>query len=295
MTTRHRACFRLSILARCAGVLACLPLQGLLHAGPAEQVKPLDRTTVTVTDFTEAGREHPVASARAPVYYTGVNAGLRHYVGGVLAGDPSPDEATMLRVITQALADQGFKGADAQHPPTQIIVVSWGTIGGGGSLMGPGAGFGFLGGAKMNLSEESTISGRISGDVFKRRFRSGAAETVAQMAGDNLYAVLLRAYDMKPTETGKYVQLWETRMACRSPGTSLVKALPRLVVSGRDSIGRETSLPVVENATRTRRAWVELPEATVVEYIDATELTTARKAQRKGVAPAPVVPPSETK
>lgn len=295
MTTRHRACFWLPILARCAGILACIPIQGLLHAGPAEQVKPLDRTTVTVTDVTEAGREHPVASVRTPVYFMGVNAGLRRYLGGVLAGDPPPDEAAMLRVITQALADQGFKGADAQHPPTQIIVVSWGTIGGGGSLLGPGAGLGFLGGAKMDLFEDSTISGHISADVFKRRFRSGAAETVAQMAGDNLYAVLLRAYDLKAAEAGEIVLLWETRMACRSPGTSLVKALPRLVVSGRDAIGRETSLPVVENATRSRRAWVELPEATVVEYIDATELTAARQAQRKAAAPVRVVPPSEKK
>jgi hypothetical protein len=190
----------------------------------------------------------------------------------------------MLSIVVQVLAQQGYRGADAAHPPTQIIVCSWGTLDGGGSLLGPGPGLAFVGGDKLRLNEDRTLSGHISADVFMRRFRSGAAETAYQMALGNLYAVLLRGYDQAAAEQGKLVLLWETRIACASPGTNMKTALPRMVVSAQRVVGRETPQPVVANAARQRDAWVEIPEGQVIEYYDATPEAARRAAQAKAAS-----------
>jgi len=265
-------------------VAAPLAFAAVLPAAePAPRIQPLDDTTVAVTDFTDAGRELPTPSPVHPVYYIGINAGLRLYAGPALAGEPPPDEKAMLRVMAQVLAQQGFLAADTTHSPTQVVVCSWGVIGSSGnSLTGPGTGIHFLGGDKLDLIDQNIISGHIDwGDVLRQRFRTGTADTVLGLSHETLYAVLIRAYDLAAARDGRIVQLWETRLACASPGNSLAKSLPRLIVSGQHAIGRETATPVVENAARTRQAWVEIGETTVVEYINVADLEKAKEEARK--------------
>ena len=152
----------------------------------------------------------------------------------------------------------------------------------GNSLTGPGSGVYFLGGDKLDLIDQNIIPGHIDwGDVMRQRFRSGTADTVLGLSHQTLYAVLIRAYDLAAANDGKIVQLWETRIACASPGNTLAKALPRIVVSGQHVIGRETATPVVGNAARTRQAWVEIGETTVVEYINLADLAKAKEEARK--------------
>ena len=266
------------------------------------KIRPLDDTTVAVTDLTEAGRELPPPSPQHPVYYVGINAGFRVYAASVIAGDPPPESKTMLRIIAKVLSEQGFRPADSQHPATQIIVCSWGVIGSGGrNILGLGSGIQFLGGNKLNFVNETSITGTGPSlmEAMTRNFRSPAADTIVEMSHDTLYAVLLRAYDLQAAKTGKNIQLWETRIACSAPGNSLAEALPRIVVSGQHMIGRETTKPVVENAARTRQAWVEIGETTVVDYIDLSDFAKAkedvRAQQDQNAPPAPLptdVPPS---
>ena len=265
-------------------LLALLAFATALPAAePVSKIQPLDSTTVAVTDFTDAGHELPTPSPLQPVYYIGINAGLCHYSGPSLAGDPPPDEKAMLRVIAQVLAQQGFRAADKTHTPTQVVVCSWGVIGSSGnSLTGPGTGIYFLGGDKLDLIDQNIIPGHIDwGDVMRQRFRSGTADTVLGLSHQTLYAVLIRAYDLAAAHDGKIVQLWETRIACASPGNTLAKALPQLVVSAQNVIGRETTKPVVRNAAHTRHAWVEIGESTVVEYINLADLAKAKEEARK--------------
>jgi hypothetical protein len=252
-----------------------------LAADSLGKIKPLDDTTVAVTDLTEAGREVPPPSPQHPIYYVGINAGFRVYANNVIAGDPPPDPKTMLRIIAKVLFDQGFRPADSQHPATQIIVCSWGMIGSGGrNLLGPGGGLQFLGGDKLNFVNETSVTGTgpTLNDAMCRNFRSGAADTILEMSHDPLYAVLLRGYDLQAAKSGNNVQLWETRIACSAPGNSLAEALPRIVVSGQHAIARETTKPVVENAAHTRQAWVEIGETTVVDYIDLADFAKAKEA-----------------
>ncbi len=259
-----------------ASALGAVFAAGPLSAEPPEKIAALDRTVVAVTDFTEAGRLLPIPTAQKPVYYAGVNAGYRNYFGFAIGGDKPPLDKSMLRVITKVLTDQHFVPASAAHPATQFIVVSWGSLGTSNEGGGPGNSLAFLGGKKFDLMGELTeVPGHISADVFKRRFRSGEAELVLDLSGRNLYAILIRAYDLQAAVEGRIVQLWETRLACPTPGTNLAAALPSLVVSGKHVIGRETPQPVVRNAARTRDAWVEIGESEVIEYIDATEATMA--------------------
>lgn len=252
-------------------LLAALLFPGIAPAAsPTTRIDPLDALTVAVTDLTESGRQRPIPSPSQPVYYVGLNVGYRVYAGAETAGDPPPEQRTMLRVITQVLAEQGFLPADAHHPATQLIACSWGIIGSGGhNLIGPGTGIEFLGAAKLGFLEEpDKLLGMTPLDVAMRSLRSGKAETVSQMAHDRLYAVVLRAYDLESTRAGRAEQLWETRIACSSTSGRLAQALPSIVVSAKHAVGRETAEPVVRNAARTRDAWVEIGESSVVEYID---------------------------
>lgn len=259
-----------------ATVLVLGLLATALTAETKEKILPLDRTVVAVTDFTDAGRALPTPTDQNPVYYAGVNAGYRTYFGFAMAGDTMPADKSMLQVITKVLADQHFVAASAAHPATQFIVVSWGTLGTSGAGGGAGGALGFLGGDKFDLKGEiPEVPGHIGAEVFKRRRRSSEAELVLDLSGRNLYAILIRAYDLQAAVEGRIVQLWETRLACPTPGTNLAAALPSLVVSGQHIIGRETAQPVVRNAARTREAWVEIGDSEVVEYIDATEKTMA--------------------
>ncbi len=275
-------------------LLAALLLPGIAPAAsPTARIDPLDALTVAVTDLTEAGRQRPIPSPSQPVYYTGLNVGYRVYAGAETAGDPPPDQKTMLGVITRVLAEQGFLPADARNPATQLIACSWGIIGSGGhNLIGPGTGLEFLGAAKLGFLEEpDPLLGPTAMDVARRNLRSGKAETLSQMAHDRLYAVVLRAYDLESTLAGKAEQLWETRIACSSTSGSLAKALPSIVVSAKRAVGRETEEPVVRNAARTREAWVEIGESTVVEYIDiSAQLPQASPASSE--APPPVEQPA---
>lgn len=252
------------------------------------KVEPLDRTTIAVTDLTEAGRQLPIPSPAQPVYYVGLNGGFRYFNGASTAGDHPPEDKAMLRIIARILATQGFLGADEQHPATQIIVCTWGLIGSPGrNLAGAGAAIYFLGGRKLKLVGERDDPDHINvADRFRHSFLSPAQETVYEMSHDDLYVVRIRAYDLKAAEAGRKVPLWDTRLACRSAGNSMVEALPRLIVSGQHAIGRETTEPIVENAARTRQAWVEIGESTVVDYIGIDELEKVRQPPAKDTSPA---------
>lgn len=276
------------------GALVLTALSAPLGA-ETTKIEPLDKTTVAVTDLTEAGRALPIPSPAQPVYYMGLNAGYRVFSGNTIAGDPPPESKTMLRTITRVLADQGFRAADAQHPATQLIVCSWGHFGAnGGNFTSPGASIHFLGGDKMpHVIEETTIPGHLGPEVFLRGFRSAEADLVLALSQEDLYVVLLRAYDLAAANAGRIVQLWETRIACSTRGVSLADALPRIVVSGQHVIGRETEQPMVANVARSRQAWVEIGESTVVEYIDLADLVKAKEAARAKSAeqePSPTTP-----
>lgn len=255
---------------------------GIRSSGSPEKIRPLDDVIVAVTDLTDAGRKQPIPSPQNPVYFIGINAGFLRYNGIAMGGDPPPEEKQMLRVITQVLANQGFRPADTDHPATQVIVCSWGVIGTQGrNLLEPGPGIQFLGGERFGLVGED-----VCGDLLRRGFHSGAADTVYEMSQSNLYGVLFRAYDLHAAEAGEQLQLWETRLACSSPGNSLTQALPRLVVSGQHAIGRETIEPIVQNAARSREAWVEIGESTVVEYLDCAPASTAKESGPDSSRPA---------
>ncbi len=278
---------RLSRLLACA--ITPLGLALLAHSAAAEtkeKVQALDRTVVAVTDFTEAGRAFPVPTAQHPVYYTGINAGFRAYFGSVFAGDKPPDQKAMLQVITKVLADQHYLPASEAHPATQFIVVSWGTLG-ANSQGGAGAALGFLGGDKFDLLwEKGEVPGHIGAEIFSRRWRGSEAETVLELSGRSLYAVLIRAYSLQAAIDGRIEKLWESRLASPTLSTNLAAALPGLVVAGQHIIGRETPQPFVGNGARSRQAWVEIGESEVVEYIDATEATMAevRRTQTSAAA-----------
>lgn len=263
-----------------------------LAAAPAPETKPLDDVTVVVTDLTDAGREIPIPSPQHPVYYIGLNLGFRVFTGGLMAGDPPPNEDAMLRTVADVLARQGYRGEDPQHPATQIIACTWGVIGSSGhTLTGPGAGFHFLGGDKLpHLVDSEAMQWHASPETLLRDFSGSHGGTIVEMSHDTLYVVLLSGFDLAAHEQGKVVKLWETRLACSSPGNSLARSLPRLVVSGQFAIGRETLKPVVGNLARTRQAWAEIGESTVIDFLTPEELEQARQAPTPIPEPEPPPP-----
>ncbi len=76
----------------------------------------MDKVSVAITDFTEAGENLPAVSQSAPVYFVGVNAGHRDSSGSVLANDPPPDDDKMPRVDTSNSGKLALPAVRAASP-----------------------------------------------------------------------------------------------------------------------------------------------------------------------------------
>jgi len=85
---------------------------------------------VVVTEMTDAGRALPAPSVAKPVYYlahtgtTGQRAG-----GGTGDGAKPVPDSFLQKELESALARNGYRLADAEHPPTQVLIFLWGAHG----------------------------------------------------------------------------------------------------------------------------------------------------------------------
>ncbi|HWA87340.1 MAG TPA: hypothetical protein VG710_14025 [Opitutus sp.] len=245
--------------------------------------------TITVTDYTPAGRLHRQPTPGAPVYYAAVSAGYRDF-GGLMGGErPIPREVVNKTMLT-VLAKQGYLPVRSDQQPDIVLLWSWGTMNVERFSIDPNWPAPqlnerqmrlFLGARKLGLEskynepfpEQMLLPGLM--------FATGEARELLDVAKDNLYVVLIAAYDTKLRDPKHGLLLWNTRISSPSRGFWLPEALPAMLVIASPNIGRETDKPVWIRATERFKPEVKLGDIKVVEYLESEKPAIANLGHSK--------------
>jgi hypothetical protein len=216
---------------------------------------------IVVTDMTPEGREQQRATPEQPVYYLGQSLGRRL---GSIPGDREPSVAEVNQVVTDILAKQGYLGATpGVIEPSLFIVIQWGYLRPHGSEL-----FWFLGYDARHDVGAPAFPGQLGPEVFLRNFRSRWIETVLQAAREPIYGIIVTAFDYESASTPAPVIFWQTRIGLPANGKSMSQALPTMLAAAGPTIGRETTIPVLQSADSARRARVELGEVDVLGIVE---------------------------
>lgn len=244
------------ISTRLRHVLPCLILGWTTCAGADlwSTLFPHDVDVITVTDMTDAGRAYPNATPAQPVYYKIIDLGYQPF-GPAWSGESMPTQRTARKWLITAMAQQGYRLADEQHPPTQLLVFTWG--------MRRGDAVKFLGGEKMSWVQASLKVG-IAGKVLD--FAEATDFKVPE-----LFLGLVRSYTMDSETAPKVTLLWETRFGCPAIGLAYDETMPLLLKAAAVTFGRETKMPVNLNASEVFQGRVDLGELKVLEYAPPAE------------------------
>jgi len=229
------------------------------------------KTDVTVAEPTEA----------EPIYYLPVNAGFKAY-GASFAHEKKPDEKVMIRTILKVLARNHYLPATTQHPATQLILFSWGTMyteslnlagdKGGKMQLNFEQKLAFIAGESMGYTPERP------GGEFDNMFLSGNPEIspnatrLQSMAQSDFYVVSIGAFAIKADRRGRPYPLWTSHIACPVAGLLMENTLPKMVVLAGVTIGHKTKEPVITSAEDKFKAEVHVGDPVVEAYIDADKM-----------------------
>ena len=253
----------------------CAPL---LRAGLVDWLFHHDVEVIVDTDIMPEGAKLPPASMEHPVYYVGGSLGYRD-LGGLKAGDKLPSKETMYDWIAKALAKQGYLPADTVHPPTQIVVFTWGSLyvqwfSGNPDMpvqMNRGQLLRFLGGEKLGLISKYPTFPEIE-FVPELFYLRPAAEKFRTAASDDLYMAVLLGYDFRAAAHKERRLLWRTRIACPSRGLVMADTLPTMLSIAAPLIARETEVPAWIRASDKYKPVVRIGNPVVEEYLDSGPL-----------------------
>jgi len=240
-----------------------------------------DIQVITVTDTTPAGERCPPASTAHPVYYFPVSAGFRDF-GGIIAGEKEPPKEMVYRTMAKVLAKYGYLPAAPQHPPTQILVWTWGTMNAdhisysGYNLLSRQINQGqlmrFMGAYKLGMISREPSP--LDADLLMPGLliRGADRDLLYTLSTDSLYVVAIAAYDFAAAARQEKVHLWTTKISCPSRGFYLPEALPVMMTLAGPNIGRETAVPVAVRATEKFKPEVIIGDPTVLEYLTSTPI-----------------------
>jgi hypothetical protein len=271
------------------------------HAGVLDWLFPKrDVEVIAVTDTTPAGLLRRPASPANPIYYQAVSAGFRDF-GGAVGGEKIPPKDEVMKVIGKVLAKQGFLPGGPEHPPTLILIWTWGTM--NTDMMysadpdDPGRQINrsqllrFMGGYKLGLITKEPSA--FSNDLLMpgTLFRDADSELISDLATEDLYVAAISAYDYAAAAEGKKVQLWTTKISCPSRGLSLPETLPAMLALAGPHIGKETAKPVQIKAADKFKPEVKIGDPIMVDYMEKTpisvvELPADVGAKKKKTTPA---------
>jgi hypothetical protein len=223
------------------------------------QKNPLLASTV-LTEVTKEGKKLPVASRERPAYFLAHSGGYREM--GDFFGQPTlPDEAVEATLV-RALAANGYLPADAAHPPSLMIIYSWGAHSPPPSEVESPVekernaleSAALVGGDRMVVLirrewESEHLTG-FADPINLYRLSSSAHDFMLNQITDDLYFVVASAYSYPDMLAKRRVLLWRSRMTVASAGVSQQGSLPALIMSAAPYFGREMNEPAV---TRRRQ------------------------------------------
>jgi len=222
-----------------AAVASCLPARADLLS----LMYPPEPDVIANTDVLD--RRWPAPAPDHPVYYLAISKGYRDF-GFLIGGEKIPDRHGVLQMVTKILDAQGFKVASAEHPPSVMILYSWGTF-----YLNPtpyahtfaGEMLEFLGAYKLGLRTDSRSTGvRDLGPGLTSL--NPDVSTVAGFLPHGMYVITFWAFDYERALKGEAHLIWKTNISSSARGFYLPEVLPTMLVVAAPLIGRETARPI---------------------------------------------------
>ena len=233
-----------------------------------------------VTEMTDEGRKLPEPSYENPVYYISHSIG-QHDVGNPYGGTKPIQYALLENQLKNSLASNGYRPCDSDHPPSQVIFITWGMFnhGQGGDILSRAK---LIGGQKFAdefaqaVREQRDTSGSLRGNGPLRDFeqRDDLTETLVYAIFEECYYLLVTALDLEALRQNERRILWTTKISTIARGVSFQSTLPIMIDNASYFFGRETNGPEIVRKRAYKNASVTIGEASVVEYISGTTATS---------------------
>lgn len=240
-----------------------------------------------------------VGDILAPAYTAPTSTTPAYYIlheGGVLeqgdpvANDPAPPASDLTRALAQSLPGSNFLPATADHAPSLLLVAHWGVMREDSTEIIPPFDIPRSLRARLQLIAPPATANRIERKLTDRlhartlnqnfpwpSMLSNADENTLDLARDDLYFVVVTAYDYAAAAKNETVPVWRLKLSTPARRLSMADALPALIRHARDHFGRATPEPINEKRS--------LYPAPVVRLED--------RATHDGPAPAATPAPTE--
>jgi len=267
-----------------------------------------------VTEMTDEGRKLPEPSFDQPVYYIPHSMGQRD-VGDAYGGTKPIPYAFLEKQLNNSLASNGYRLADTEHPPTQVLFFSWGMHnkidtsiddtdtadssddGSGDSGDSGDGGSSFASSSLADTSSYANLLSRakiVGGQKFANEYaqammdggnamrifsqRDDNTETLCYEVQNECYYLLVTAVDVEALKQNQRKVLWTTTISTVSQGVSFDSTLPIMVNNASWFFGRETNGAEIVRKRAYKSANVNIGEAQVVEYMTGSTSSSGTAA-----------------
>jgi hypothetical protein len=249
------------------------------------QKNPLLDLTV-ITEMTDAGRQAAPVTPEHPGYFELFSAGFRQ-LGDVPANEKTLAKEDVAKLLTRALATNGYHPAKApEQPPSVLIIYTWGShnrrdeadaenpslsaqavaanildraalVGGERfaqkllELFEQADSMQIAASARVPPGGEQVITPEMvefANPVAMFRRASGKNESLLDQTTNDVYYVVASAYDYRSATSNRKILLWRTRMTVAAQGVSQEQTLPTLMLSAGPYFGRD--MPEAELLTK---------------------------------------------
>lgn len=243
---------RLSLIAWLTGLAGCT------SARQAPQV-------LVIGDVTEAGKKLTPPNPEHPVYYFPLPVGYKE-LGAIVAGEKQPPKNDVSHALAVALARQGYRVMDAQHPPEQLLVFWWGSMNPKIDDFSTGDPDEMPNQVFFNEREMLALVGAYKADSLAP-WESHDLRTAAR---EDRYFVIVLAFDFEAARKHEKKLLWMAKMSTESLGRTLTETFPALIASGGPAFGQDTKPGWVDSSQPLKQGKVIVAPLEVKEYLPST-------------------------
>ena len=224
------------------------PHHGFSLLPKAFQKNPeLEMTAFTV--MTDYGRTITPPSAQAPVYYQMLDNGLQMR-GDATGYSEIPPPSVLTDALQRTLAADGYLPAKGEHKPSLLLVYFRGAH----DRLDRGTADDFPDLARRHVMERALLIGgkeyahKLEEELNRPSLNIDTSlkhEFLKEQALDNLYYIVVSAYNYDDVLRKERRLLWRTTMTVNSRGISMNQGMPAMIVMGENFYGRETTQPMV--------------------------------------------------
>jgi hypothetical protein len=151
--------------------------------------------------------------------------------------------------LQRSLAAAGYLPAQGPHKPGLLLVYFWGAH----DRMTGDTADNFPELARQYVLERALLVGgkdyarKLAEDLDRPSLsmpKTLKEQFLHDQALEDLYYVVVSAYDYAGAAHNQHRLLWRTTMTVNSRGISMIQGMPALIVMGKDFFGRETTRPM---------------------------------------------------